>query len=146
MSGGRFHIRTAQFPILPGEEREIVNPRTFGKALAQYLANQLKQRGFRIPACVAEDFGWWIEVAAPVGSSSITVRRAQDEPIGVADFAIAVSSATRKWSWRRFRYVDLMEINSQLSEDIGTILRADDAIEIVALDFESYPDDRIGPS
>jgi hypothetical protein len=49
------------FPIEPGED-ERTNPGVFGKALAIWLATELKLRGVPTRAVVAEDFGWCIEV------------------------------------------------------------------------------------
>ena len=34
------HIRSAKFPVLPGEREELVNEGTYGKALAIYLARK----------------------------------------------------------------------------------------------------------
>ena len=55
------HIRSAKFPILPGEREEVLNPGTFGKAFAQYLQHELVRLGYRIPFVCSEDWGWWVE-------------------------------------------------------------------------------------
>ena len=49
------HIRTEKFPILDGEEDEIVNPGTFGKSFAQFIGTMLKKAGYAIPFIVCED-------------------------------------------------------------------------------------------
>ena len=37
------HIKSSKFPILPGEEDELVNEGTYGKALALYIESELKR-------------------------------------------------------------------------------------------------------
>lgn len=144
-SQGRFHIKSDKFPILPGEEEEVINPGTHGKALAGYLAERLKEMGYTVPSYFAEDFGWWLEIKTPDTLSNIVLRRAQDEPEGTADFAISVSIDQRKWSWKRFRFADTEEFNRKLAHDVEAIFTANPDIVIVAGNFDSYPDDRINP-
>jgi hypothetical protein len=43
------HIRSAKFPILPGEKAELVNEGMYGKALALYLQQHLSDRGYDAP-------------------------------------------------------------------------------------------------
>jgi len=43
------HIRSEQFPILPGEEEELVNEGMYGKALVTYLQEHLTDRGYESP-------------------------------------------------------------------------------------------------
>lgn len=47
---------------MAGEEDET-NSGRFGKALAQWLAAQLKERGVSIEGVVPEDFGWVVVVS-----------------------------------------------------------------------------------
>jgi hypothetical protein len=50
-------IRSSAFPILPGEEGELVNEGTWGKALAVYLQSRLQERGYDAPFICCEDWG-----------------------------------------------------------------------------------------
>ena len=44
---GKFiHIRSAKFPILPGEKEELVNEGMYGRALAEYLQARVRDRGY----------------------------------------------------------------------------------------------------
>lgn len=45
------------FTPIAGEEDET-NPGRYGKALAQWLAAQLKERGVSVEGIIPEDFGW----------------------------------------------------------------------------------------
>jgi hypothetical protein len=49
------------FAVAPGEDEET-NPGIFGKALAQWLAGQLRDAGFATGEVIAEDFGWCVPV------------------------------------------------------------------------------------
>jgi hypothetical protein len=44
-----------------GEDRHT-NPGVFGKALAQWLAQQLRAKGLGVGEVIAEDFGWCVPV------------------------------------------------------------------------------------
>lgn len=50
------------FKPIPGEEEET-NPGRYGKALALWLAAQLKERGGSVEEVIAEDFGWVVIVS-----------------------------------------------------------------------------------
>lgn len=63
MSSGPQVTFTADFfkPIA-GEEEET-NPGRYGKALAQWLAERLKERGVSVEGVIPEDFGWVVMVS-----------------------------------------------------------------------------------
>ena len=54
-------FESSAFAVTPGEDEET-NPGIFGKALAQWLAEQLRVAGFATGAVMAEDFGWCVPV------------------------------------------------------------------------------------
>ena len=49
------------FPAYPGEDKEI-NPGIFGKRLAEFLAENLPQHGFKVLCIGHEDWGWMVEI------------------------------------------------------------------------------------
>jgi hypothetical protein len=53
---------SAAFPVAEGEDAET-NPGIFGKALADWLAVRLKERGIATNVPFAEDWGWCLELA-----------------------------------------------------------------------------------
>jgi hypothetical protein len=57
----QIHARSSRFAIEPGED-EDTNPGIYGRALAQWLATQLPEFGWRVKGCIAEDFGRLVEV------------------------------------------------------------------------------------
>lgn len=61
---GILTFRSAKFPSLGTEEEGVnVEAGIFGKRLADYLSAHLAANGFPVRAAVAEDFGWWLEIA-----------------------------------------------------------------------------------
>ena len=56
-------FQSSAFPIAPGED-EATNPRIYGKALAQWVASQLRAAGVPAGDVIPEDFGWCIRVAS----------------------------------------------------------------------------------
>ncbi|MEZ5304837.1 MAG: hypothetical protein R3F11_29940 [Verrucomicrobiales bacterium] len=123
---------------------ECCNPGTFGKSLADYLQQKLEAKGYEILFIVAEDFGWWIEIGTSFSVPTNIVLRRSHERDGPADFAIAVDSKVKKWSWKRFRFVDLTGILEKLASDVREIIDSDPEIELVADHFDGYPDYPLG--
>jgi len=54
-------FESSAFAVLPGEDEET-NPGIYGKALAQWLAEQLRGAGLPAGDVIAEDFGWCVPV------------------------------------------------------------------------------------
>lgn len=101
------HIRTAKFPVLEGEEDEIVNPGTYGKSFAEFIQQSLDKAGFDVPFICCEDWGWWVEVALPQKRIGITCYRNHDDN-RECDFVCSPSpEKNRVWIWSKFRFVDI---------------------------------------
>lgn len=125
------HIRSAKFPILPGETEELVNEGTYGKALAEYLQTHLQRRGYDVPFICCEDWGWWVELKGQPFTLGCLVYGASDAH-EKQELCVSVSQeAGRHWSWRRFRFVDTTERVTQLLSDLRSILASDPEIEVL---------------
>lgn len=132
------HIKSAKFPIQPGEAEELVNEDTYGKAFAQYLETQLKQKGYPIPFICCEDWGWWVEVSGQPFVLGCCVYGASDAP-NSHDLCVRVSrDAGRCWSWRRFWFVDTTSRVEVIFSDLKTILSNDPEIQVVGI-TEEFP-------
>jgi hypothetical protein len=57
-------FESSAFPPAPGEDEET-NPGIYGRALSEWLAEELRRAGYEVKRLVAEDFGRLIEVAQP---------------------------------------------------------------------------------
>ena len=65
------------FAVVPGEDEET-NPGIFGKALAQWMAEQLAILGFSVGEVIAEDFGWCVPVAAKSARLYVVCANAEE--------------------------------------------------------------------
>lgn len=63
-SSRHFVFRSSIFLAEPGEDADT-NPGIYGKALAIWLASQLRSKGRAVQGCLAEDFGRLVHVAHP---------------------------------------------------------------------------------
>lgn len=132
------HIRSSKFPILPGEEEELVNDGIYGKALALYLQQQLVERGYDAPFVCCEDWGWWVELKmAPFAYGVCVYRFDQDkEP---AEFCCTDAPVgKRKFSWQKFRLIETAPYREKLFADLKSILESDDEIEFLGAK-EDFP-------
>lgn len=57
-------FRSSKFPPYEDEEEQI-NPGLWGKRLAEYLVENLAEKGIETDQIVAEDWGWYIPVRNP---------------------------------------------------------------------------------
>jgi len=126
-----FFLKSSKFPILEGEEEEIVNPGLYGKALAIYLETNLKQKGYDIPFYCCEDWGWWVEVPSPDKSLGVGCVRHPEEGKEEYFSCLVFPPEDRVWSWRRFRKIDISTSLDKLAQTIHEILSDDPEINLV---------------
>jgi hypothetical protein len=72
-------FESTSFAIEPGED-ELTNPGVFGKALARWLAEQLRNGGSRTGEVIAEDFGWCIPIESKPHRLYVACASAQEAP------------------------------------------------------------------
>jgi len=70
-------FESSAFAIGPGED-EQTNPGIYGKALAQWLAEQLCAAGFAAGEAIAEDFGWCVPVESQPHSLYVACANAEE--------------------------------------------------------------------
>jgi hypothetical protein len=141
------HVRSAKFPILPGEKDELVNEGMYGKALAQYLQDKLKARGYDARFICCEDWGWWVELKGVPFVFGVCIY-CGPEPGEILDlFCTDGATSVRKWSWSKFRMIDTTPWVAKLHEDLVSIFRADPEIQLVSTSLDSpFPADGVGES
>jgi hypothetical protein len=139
------HIRSPKFPILPGEKGELVNEGMYGKALAQYLQGKLKDRGYDAPFIGCEDWGWWVELKNAPFTFGVCIY-CGPEVVGPLDlFCTDGAPDRRKWSWRKFRFIDTAPWVSKLRNDLVSIFQADPDVEVVSTELDSpFAEERPG--
>lgn len=130
------HVRSSKFPILPGEDDELVNEGMYGKALAAYLEIKLKDRGYDIPFVCCEDWGWWIELKNVPFTFGVCIYCGSKSD-GLFDFFCTDgASSKRKWSWSKFRFFDTTPWVEKLHEDLVSIFRSDPNIQLGSTDLD----------
>ena len=131
------HIRSAKFPILPGEKEELVNEGMYGKALAEYLQAKLRERGYDAPFICCEDWGWWVELQSTPFTFGVCIYCGPERDGPLDLFCTDGATAPRKWSWSRFRFVDTSPYVNKLHDDLVAIFRADRDVQVLATDLDS---------
>jgi hypothetical protein len=136
MSNPFIHIKSAKFPVLPGEEDELVNEGTYGKALAQYLEAKLKERGYDVPFICCEDWGWWLQIRGQPFTLGLCVYGGASLA-ETQELCFTISTEPgRRWSWTRFRFIDTKDRIEKLFSDLKLIVSEDPDIQVLG-----YPED-----
>ena len=119
IQGTCIEIHTKKFPILLGEDDEIVNDGMYGKALCQYLGNELPKHKIQIPYSGNEDWGWLIR--AKTNDFTLDLQIYSDSESGQNPEKYAIMSSVteqKKWSWKKFKKI---EVESEVLYIMDTI-------------------------
>ena len=81
-------FESSAFAVIPGED-EDTNPGIFGKALAQWLAEQLRAAGLPVGDVIPEDFGWCVPVESKPHSLDVACANTGEKPDQWRVFAFA---------------------------------------------------------
>lgn len=81
-------FESSAFPVSPGEDEET-NPGIYGRALAQWLVEQLRTAGFQAGDVISEDFGWCVPIASAPYSLYVVCASTGDAPDHWRVFAFA---------------------------------------------------------
>lgn len=131
------HIRSAKlFPILPGEKEELVNEGMYGKALAQYLQTKLKERGYDAPFICCEDWGWWVELKTAPFAFGVCIYCGPERDGALDLYCTDGATAGKKWSWRKFGFVDPAPYVERLHDDLISIFEADRDVEVLSTSLD----------
>jgi hypothetical protein len=132
------HIRSSKFPVLLGEDEELVNEGMYGKALAQYLQSQLRGLSYDIPSFCCEDWGWWLEVAGQPFSLGVCIYGTEGS-LQKGEHCVMVSEKPRRrWSWSRFGFIDTAPRVNQLFADLRKVFESDGEVQVLGCP-EEYP-------
>ncbi|MGH1543809.1 MAG: hypothetical protein ACRBHB_25645 [Arenicella sp.] len=128
-----------KFPILAGEDEEIVNENMYGKALCQYLESHLPDNGVEVPFYCAEDWGWWLEVIDEGFNMGLCIYSDPDATGNPEKYAIMPSIHNgKKWSWSKFRKIDVSSDVLKIMTTLDSIFSKDNGINKVTR-HDDYP-------
>jgi len=132
------HIRSNRFLPLPDEEVEMVNEGMYGKALAIFLQEELQKLRYDVPFYCCEDWGWWIELIGFPFTFGVCIysgnRNEESMEYALADGALS----NKKWSWRKFRFIETQSHSDELFRDLQKIIENNDGIEMIGIS-EDFP-------
>ena len=134
-------IETDKFPILEGEEEELVNEGMYGKGLCLYLQKELPSEGMEAPFFCCEDWGWWIEVKDKDYVLGLCIYSDPDGGPGINPKKyVVISSITNetKWSWSKFRKINVSNNVKNILDAVERIFNKDGEIKKVTRENE-YP-------
>lgn len=125
-------IETKKFPILEGEDDEIVNEKMYGKALCKYLEHNLPKAGIKVPSFCAEDWGWWLDVEDKDFKMALCIYSDPDAKHDPERYAILPSIHNeKKWSWSKLRNIDLSKNVLRVMDVLENVFREDKEIKAV---------------
>ncbi len=130
------HIKSKKFPVLEGEEHELENEGTFGRALAEYLQTKLRGRDYDAPKIYAEDWGWWVDLKSAPFHFGVCIYSNPEDKSPLNFVCTDGAPGPRTWVWRKFRFVDTSPWAKKLHENLLAIFEQDPDIEIVAITDE----------
>ncbi len=132
-------IVSSKFPILEGEESELVNKGFYGKALCQYLQDKLTKAGYQVPFYCCEDWGWWVELKGPGTPMGLLVYCMPEQKGDPKKYAIMSSITDEKmWSWRKLRKIEVGASVKKVMDDLEQLLKEDKEIDSVTR-HDEYP-------
>ena len=116
-------FRSNAFPAYQSEEEEI-NPGRFGKRLAEFLVEGLKERGEHVADLIDDDWGWIIPVANAQFRLWIGVGNYGEYPDGFLCFIEPQKEYVRKF----FKKIPTADRVARLRENIDSVLRSSSKI------------------
>lgn len=133
------HVRSSKLRVMPGEEDELVNEGTYGKACAYYLQSNLVRMGYTVSQAVCEDWGWWVGVKGSADTLGIGVYGMRIDDTDDLDLCVTVLVPRgRRWSWRRLRWIDTTAEVDRLHQAMRSVFEADQDITVIG-EFSDLP-------
>jgi len=116
-------FKSDKFPPYEGEE-ERINPGVWGKRLAEYLVEKLKERGTKTEEIIAEDWGWFIPIQSEGTNLALCVGHLSGDDNEFACFTNPTRPTGRRW----LRKFDVSSQLLDLTEILRSVLESDPEI------------------
>lgn len=116
----RTHVefQSTHFPPYPDEDK-IINPNRYGKRLAEFLSEELKNADYKIKRVVSEDWGWIVELENKQFPLWIGCGNYEETENGFLCFIESSKPYIRRW----FRRLHAEPTIERLVDAIETILK-----------------------
>lgn len=111
-----------KFPARP-EESEEVNPGRFGRALAEFVSEHLRAKGYITSAIIAEDWGWIVQIQNKEFPVWVGCGNYEEFEDGFLCFLEPAKPVIRKW----FRKIDTLPVMEKLAGELEKVLRLPEA-------------------
>lgn len=132
-------IETQKFPVLEGEEEEIVNEGMYGKALCMYLETELPLAGINVPFFCNEDWGWWLETERNGFKMALCIYSDPEANPNPERYALLPSIKNpRRWSWSKFKSIDVSQDVLIVVAEVEKVFKKDNEIREVTR-HDDYP-------
>ena len=142
MSTGPQVTFTSDFFMPIAGEDEETNPGCFGKALAQWLADQLNRRGVPVESVIPEDFGWVVMVSRKPFALWLGCRNTDGSTSEWSVFLVAELSTFQRLFKRVDPAPEIEKLRIHLAEIVPSIPRVTKAIWDCPNDHNRH--DRLG--
>lgn len=119
-------FRSSKFPPYEGEEEQI-NPGLWGKRLAEYLVDKLRDKGIETEEIFAEDWGWYV----PVRNEGFRLAVGCGHKRGEDDQFVCFTEPSTPLVKKLFRKIDATHQLSRLTGALQEILGSDPDIKDV---------------
>lgn len=119
-------FRSSKFPPYEGEEEQI-NPGLWGKRLAEYLVEKLRDKGIETEEIFAEDWGWYV----PVRNDGFRLAIGCGHQHGEEDEFICFTEPSKPVVKKLFRKIDATPQLTRLTDALREILGSDPDIKDV---------------
>ncbi|NDV61933.1 hypothetical protein G0Q06_05675 [Puniceicoccales bacterium CK1056] len=113
-------FRSNKFPPYEKEEEEI-NPGLWGRRLAEYLIQNLKEKGIEVEEAIAEDWGYYI----PIKNKEFRLAICCGHQDGEEDEFLCFTDPSKPLVRKLFRKIDVSRELERLTKALDEILSND---------------------
>lgn len=83
---------SSSFPPMPGEDSELINEGTYGKALLDWYSKALRKKQIEAGEYIAEDFGWYAFLKVGSAKAGVACSVIHDSEAGTQECHLTIES------------------------------------------------------
>jgi hypothetical protein len=124
MQGPAYVIKSSAFLVDPGEDAHT-NPGVFGRSLANYVATEMRGRGWNVEGIVPEDFGYCVMLARRPLTLWVACGNRRERRDEWVAYAVAEGALLK----RAMRMVDPAKEIGRISKELADIMKSAPGVE-----------------